>query len=82
MLFRVLLELQAGVDCGGPELLGSGGAQGFGDFLAIGGEHDNRSATAGTGQFGALGSSGTRGIDHPVIWTAERDRAMWAQLQG
>ena len=23
-----------------------------------------------------------RGIDHPVIWTAERDRAMWAELQG
>jgi len=23
-----------------------------------------------------------RGIDHPVIWTAERDREMWAQLQG
>src|SRR5262249_17263086 len=23
-----------------------------------------------------------RGIDHPVIWTAERDRAMWAALQG
>jgi glyoxylase-like metal-dependent hydrolase (beta-lactamase superfamily II) len=22
------------------------------------------------------------GIDHPVIWTAERDREMWAQLQG
>ncbi len=22
------------------------------------------------------------GIDHPVIWTAERDRAMWAQLRG
>lgn len=22
-----------------------------------------------------------RGIDHPVIWTAERDRAMWAALQ-
>jgi glyoxylase-like metal-dependent hydrolase (beta-lactamase superfamily II) len=22
------------------------------------------------------------GIDHPVIWTAERDRAMWAALQG
>lgn len=23
-----------------------------------------------------------RGIDHPIIWTAERDRAMWAELQG
>jgi glyoxylase-like metal-dependent hydrolase (beta-lactamase superfamily II) len=23
-----------------------------------------------------------RGIDHPRIWTAERDRAMWAELQG
>ena len=23
-----------------------------------------------------------RGIDHPVIWTAERDRDMWAALQG
>ncbi|SDR62618.1 Glyoxylase, beta-lactamase superfamily II [Rhizobiales bacterium GAS191] len=23
-----------------------------------------------------------RGIDHPVIWTAERDREMWGQLQG
>jgi glyoxylase-like metal-dependent hydrolase (beta-lactamase superfamily II) len=23
-----------------------------------------------------------RGIAHPVIWTAERDREMWAQLQG
>ena len=23
-----------------------------------------------------------RGIDHPVIWTAERDRQMWAALQG
>jgi glyoxylase-like metal-dependent hydrolase (beta-lactamase superfamily II) len=23
-----------------------------------------------------------RGIDHPVIWTADRDRAMWAALQG
>jgi hypothetical protein len=23
-----------------------------------------------------------RGIDHPVIWTAERDREMWAALQG
>jgi glyoxylase-like metal-dependent hydrolase (beta-lactamase superfamily II) len=23
-----------------------------------------------------------RGIDHPVIWTAERDREMWAKLQG
>ncbi|MBO0759104.1 MAG: MBL fold metallo-hydrolase [Bradyrhizobiaceae bacterium] len=23
-----------------------------------------------------------KGIDHPVIWTAERDRAMWAALQG
>ncbi len=23
-----------------------------------------------------------KGIDHPVIWTAERDREMWAQLQG
>ena len=23
-----------------------------------------------------------RGVDHPVIWTAERDREMWAQLQG
>ena len=23
-----------------------------------------------------------RGIAHPVIWTAERDRAMWAALQG
>jgi len=23
-----------------------------------------------------------RGIDHPVIWTAARDREMWAQLQG
>jgi glyoxylase-like metal-dependent hydrolase (beta-lactamase superfamily II) len=22
------------------------------------------------------------GIDHPAIWTAERDREMWAQLQG
>jgi glyoxylase-like metal-dependent hydrolase (beta-lactamase superfamily II) len=22
------------------------------------------------------------GIDHPVIWTSERDRAMWAQLRG
>jgi glyoxylase-like metal-dependent hydrolase (beta-lactamase superfamily II) len=22
------------------------------------------------------------GIDHPVIWTAERDREMWARLQG
>jgi glyoxylase-like metal-dependent hydrolase (beta-lactamase superfamily II) len=22
------------------------------------------------------------GIDHPVIWTAERDREMWAKLQG
>ena len=22
------------------------------------------------------------GIDHPTIWTAERDREMWAQLQG
>ena len=22
------------------------------------------------------------GIDHPVIWTAERDREMWAALQG
>jgi hypothetical protein len=23
-----------------------------------------------------------RGIAHPVIWTAERDREMWAALQG
>ena len=23
-----------------------------------------------------------RGIDWPVIWTAERDREMWAALQG
>jgi glyoxylase-like metal-dependent hydrolase (beta-lactamase superfamily II) len=23
-----------------------------------------------------------RGIDHPVVWTAERDREMWAALQG
>lgn len=23
-----------------------------------------------------------QGIDHPVIWTAERDREMWARLQG
>ena len=23
-----------------------------------------------------------RGIEHPVIWTAERDRAMWAALRG
>ena len=23
-----------------------------------------------------------KGIDHPVIWTAERDREMWAALQG
>jgi glyoxylase-like metal-dependent hydrolase (beta-lactamase superfamily II) len=23
-----------------------------------------------------------KGIDHPVIWTAERDRALWAALQG
>jgi glyoxylase-like metal-dependent hydrolase (beta-lactamase superfamily II) len=23
-----------------------------------------------------------KGIDHPVIWTAERDRAMWAALRG
>ena len=23
-----------------------------------------------------------RGIDRPVIWTAERDREMWAALQG
>jgi glyoxylase-like metal-dependent hydrolase (beta-lactamase superfamily II) len=23
-----------------------------------------------------------RGIDHPVIWTAERDREMWKALQG
>jgi glyoxylase-like metal-dependent hydrolase (beta-lactamase superfamily II) len=23
-----------------------------------------------------------KGIDHPVIWTAERDRQMWAALQG
>ena len=23
-----------------------------------------------------------RGIDHPRIWTAERDREMWAALQG
>lgn len=23
-----------------------------------------------------------KGIDHPVIWTAERDREMWAKLQG
>ncbi|GIK80603.1 MAG: MBL fold metallo-hydrolase [Xanthobacteraceae bacterium] len=23
-----------------------------------------------------------RGLDHPVIWTAERDREMWAALQG
>jgi glyoxylase-like metal-dependent hydrolase (beta-lactamase superfamily II) len=23
-----------------------------------------------------------KGIDHPVIWTAERDQAMWAALQG
>jgi glyoxylase-like metal-dependent hydrolase (beta-lactamase superfamily II) len=23
-----------------------------------------------------------RGIDHPVIWTADRDREMWAALQG
>jgi glyoxylase-like metal-dependent hydrolase (beta-lactamase superfamily II) len=23
-----------------------------------------------------------KGIDHPVIWTAERDRALWATLQG
>jgi hypothetical protein len=22
-----------------------------------------------------------RGIDHPVIWTAERDREMWKALQ-
>jgi hypothetical protein len=22
------------------------------------------------------------GIDHPVIWTAERDREMWGALQG
>jgi hypothetical protein len=22
------------------------------------------------------------GIDHPVIWTAERDRAMWGALRG
>jgi hypothetical protein len=22
------------------------------------------------------------GIDHPAIWTAERDREMWAALQG
>jgi glyoxylase-like metal-dependent hydrolase (beta-lactamase superfamily II) len=24
----------------------------------------------------------TKGIEHPVIWTAERDRAMWAELRG
>jgi hypothetical protein len=23
-----------------------------------------------------------KGLDHPAIWTAERDRAMWAQLRG
>jgi glyoxylase-like metal-dependent hydrolase (beta-lactamase superfamily II) len=23
-----------------------------------------------------------RGLDHPAIWTAERDRAMWGELQG
>jgi hypothetical protein len=23
-----------------------------------------------------------KGIDHPVIWTAARDRAMWAALRG
>jgi len=23
-----------------------------------------------------------KGIDHPVIWTAERDREMWKNLQG
>ena len=23
-----------------------------------------------------------KGIEHPVIWTAERDRAMWAELRG
>jgi glyoxylase-like metal-dependent hydrolase (beta-lactamase superfamily II) len=23
-----------------------------------------------------------RGLDHPAIWTAERDRQMWAELQG
>jgi hypothetical protein len=23
-----------------------------------------------------------KGIDHPVIWTAERDREMWTALQG
>ena len=23
-----------------------------------------------------------RGMDHPAIWTAERDREMWAHLQG
>ena len=23
-----------------------------------------------------------RGIDTPRIWTAERDKAMWAELQG
>ena len=23
-----------------------------------------------------------KGIEHPVIWTAERDRAMWAALRG
>jgi hypothetical protein len=23
-----------------------------------------------------------RGIERPVIWTAERDREMWAALQG
>ena len=23
-----------------------------------------------------------RGLDHPAIWTAERDRVMWAQLRG
>jgi hypothetical protein len=23
-----------------------------------------------------------KGIEHPVIWTAERDREMWAALQG
>ena len=23
-----------------------------------------------------------RGVDHPAIWTAERDRQMWAELQG
>ena len=23
-----------------------------------------------------------KGLDHPAIWTAERDRAMWAELRG